>query len=267
MDIIGYSERGMINSFFYELKYSREPLKILKDVLTYISFPFKKTDLLKSEDIIISAKVLIEQSFADFGTSDIVLLLDTSKEKYSIFLEAKVKTDSGRFHIDNVFNEFKKGIIGGGILHKKLKQSNLFAQIYYKMQFVDALRCGNLEDLKNGIEFPEYSTKSTRGLGKNKIVLKAINKITEYCNNVSYVILVPEVKSYLDDFFRNTLKKYEMTNKTYWNVEDWGYLSWSDIYKFCELNNFKDTLRNFEFNGNQIQDEYWLKHYRPEKKE
>lgn len=39
MDILGYSERGIINSLFYEIKYSQNSINLLKGLLGEVEFP------------------------------------------------------------------------------------------------------------------------------------------------------------------------------------------------------------------------------------
>lgn len=42
MKILGYSERGVINSLFYEMKFSKHNLQLLSDFLSKISFPYRE---------------------------------------------------------------------------------------------------------------------------------------------------------------------------------------------------------------------------------
>ncbi|MDD5689578.1 MAG: hypothetical protein PHQ76_04795, partial [Caldisericia bacterium] len=70
MEIIGYSERGLINSLCYELKYSQNNLQLLNNLLSSVSFPYISGVNFNIAEV----KILIEQSFSDFGDADIVLL-------------------------------------------------------------------------------------------------------------------------------------------------------------------------------------------------
>jgi hypothetical protein len=42
MEIIGYSERGMLNSLFYEIAYSQNDLQLFNEFLKSIYFPYKE---------------------------------------------------------------------------------------------------------------------------------------------------------------------------------------------------------------------------------
>jgi len=118
MEILGYSERGLINSLFYELKYSPNNLQLLNSLLSLVSFPYQKVNFQISE-----AKILIEQSFSDFGDADLVLLVSNFKSKQVIFIEAKVKTYQRDYW--NILEEFKRGVE-----KDKVSSSNLFVQLY-----------------------------------------------------------------------------------------------------------------------------------------
>jgi len=70
MEILGYSERGVINSLFYEVKFSQNNLQHLSDFLSKISFPYREVEF-KLRD----AMVMIELSFSDFGDALFVALV------------------------------------------------------------------------------------------------------------------------------------------------------------------------------------------------
>ena len=76
MEIIGYSERGMINSLSYELKFSENNLRLLNDFLSLVSFPYFRVPFQISD-----VKILIEPSFSDFGDADAVILVNNQGVK------------------------------------------------------------------------------------------------------------------------------------------------------------------------------------------
>jgi len=61
MDIKGYSERGMINSLFYEMKYREDGKNLLDEFVSLIKFP-KYYQGFK----ISGGAVYIEQPYSDF---------------------------------------------------------------------------------------------------------------------------------------------------------------------------------------------------------
>jgi hypothetical protein len=89
MNIIGYSERGIINSLFYEISHSSSAESLLEKFISLLRFPF--TDNPKMT--IKQAEIFIEQLFSDFEDADALMLLSTGKGSVSVFIEAKVKTD------------------------------------------------------------------------------------------------------------------------------------------------------------------------------
>ncbi len=259
MDIIGYSERGMINSLFYELKYSENNLRLLNDFLSLVSFPDSGVTFHVSE-----VKIWIEQSFSDFGDPDALILVNNQGFKQVIFIEAKVKTEEkSRWEISKEFDKFMRGIA-------KPKppngySSNLFVQLYFKTRLIKELKSGGVKQLQEGLKFPECLLKENkktheriekRKIGTNKIVLKAVDLLAGYCNNALFIALLPDDISNLKDFHQVTLRKYRPEGFQEWDVRNWGYLSWNQVEEFCKRNNLKETVRNFEFNAGQIYNRY-----------
>jgi hypothetical protein len=164
-ELLGYSERGIINSLFYELSYKDRDGNLLGQLLDEVYFPDWKGSFKVSE-----VTILIEQSFSDFGDADVVLLIKNGNHKQRIFIEAKVRTYEKReWKIDKEFENFK-----AGIEPKKLSSSNLFTQLYHKHRLADGIAEMGVDDVASkGLLFPACSTKSTRKLGKNKIVFRA----------------------------------------------------------------------------------------------
>ena len=75
MEILEYSERGLINSLCYELRYSQDNLQLLNNLLSLVSFPYHRTVNFQISEV----KILIEQSFSDFGDADLLLLVNDLK--------------------------------------------------------------------------------------------------------------------------------------------------------------------------------------------
>lgn len=152
MEIIGYSERGMINSLFYELKYSENYLRLLNDFLSLVSFPDSGVTFQVSE-----VKILIEQSFSDFGAPDAVILVNNHGVKQVIFIEAKVKTFQKQYR--SILEEFEEFKIGIEI--NEVNTSNLFVQLYFKTRLIKELKSGGVKQLQEGVKFPECLLKRT----------------------------------------------------------------------------------------------------------
>jgi len=241
--IIGYSERGLINSLLFEIKTSQNSLEILNQFLTSITFPYRDITFEVSD-----AEVLIEQSFSDFGDADIVFLIHNNENKQIIFFEAKVKTfQSKGWTIREEFEKFK-----AGIQQNTVSSSNLFTQLYHKHRLIQTLQSDGLKQLQKGVTFPVCSSKTNRKIGSNKVVLKAVNELVPYCGDVLFVALVPDITSDLDSLYQKILKDYSPKGFQDWDVKNWGYLSWEKVEAFCKINNLEGTLKTFEWNDEQI---------------
>ncbi len=243
MEILGYSERGVINSLFYEIKFSQNNLQLLNEFLSFVSFPYRAVNFQISD-----TKILIEQSFSDFGDADAVILVNNRSDKQAIFIEAKVKTFQ-KYHwsIFEEFEEFKKGIGKNSV-----SSSNLFVQLYHKLRLIKALQVGGIKHLQNGVEFSRCSSKQQRKIGNNKVVLKAVNQLEKYYKDALFIALVPDDDSNLKDFYQDTLRDYSPEGFQEWDISDWGYLSWAQVDEFCKRYNLGGTLKTFEWNDGQI---------------
>ena len=243
MEISGYSERGVINSLFHEINFSQNNLQLLNDFLSLVSFPYR-TVVFQISD----AKILIEQSFSDFGDADAVILVNNQGDKEAVFIEAKVKTSQKPYwSILEEFEDFKSGI-------KKISvsSSNLFVQLYHKVRLAKALQIGGRRQLQNGVKFPRCSSKTDRKIGNNKVVLKAVEQLEGFCKSPLFIALVPDDISKLRDFYKDTLKGYSPEGFQDWDIRNWGYLSWAQVKEFCEEYSLGVTLKTFEWNDGQI---------------
>ena len=175
---------------------------------------------------------------------------ENSGKKQAIFLEAKVKTYSGKWDIVKEFTKFKdlKGKDRNG--NKIIPTSNLFTQLYFKNRLWYELKNNNGIKLDEGIKFIN-TTKSRRKIGKNKIVLKAVDYLRGYIDESFYLGIIPNTQNKIDIFIKkkfipsqSKLKK----NLTNWNNTNWGFLAWKDIHKFCRKKGLKNTWNVFEFN-------------------
>ncbi len=245
IEILGYSERGVINALFYDILNSPNQTKLISDLLELANEEF---------DFNISkCKILIEQSFSDFGDSDVLLLVENNGKKQAIFLEAKVKTFNGKWDIVKEFTKFKdlKGKDRNG--NKIIPTSNLFTQLYFKNRLWYELKNNNGIKLDKGINFIN-TTKSRRKIGKNEIVMKAVKKncyLGGYIDESFYLGIIPNTQNEIDIFIKkyfipsqSKLKK----NLTNWNNTNWGFLAWDDIEEFCKNNSLNNTCKVFDFN-------------------
>lgn len=243
MRILGYSERGIINALLYEIQTSPDAEPLLEMLLAQAVFPFVGNSAFS----VASAEVLIEQSFSDFGDADAVFLIKTGKQRISVFVEAKVKpSQTARWLIEDEFGKFVAGT------RSKLDSSNLFTQLYHKLQMITALRSGGTSALQVGVPFPQSSSKPIRKIGSNAVVLRAVAKIQEYLDATYYLAIVPDKPSNVNRFFSDKFRQATFAELVGWNIQSYGYLTWSDVVNFCVEHKLDNTLQVFKFNEGQI---------------
>ena len=242
MEVLGYSETGIIGSLFYEMRERKTP-ELVAELLSLVSFPCRDVTF-----DVRSAKVFIDQSFSDFGTADALLLVENGGIKQAIFIEAKVKTDGkALWSVVKEFDAFRKGVE-----EVEVSSSNLFTQLYHKVRLVKALQAGGIKKLDSGVCFPEASSKIKRKIGRNKVVRKAACQLLSYAGDALFVALLPEDTKNLKTFFQDTLKSYQLESFQEWDTRGWGYLTWRQVEDFCWKCSLRHTLRVFEFNEGQI---------------
>lgn len=239
MHILSYSERGIVNALFYEIRYSSDPEALLADLLSRVRFPFTDAPSLSISD----AKVLIEQSFSDFGTADALLLLTTDMGNISVFVEAKV---GATWSIQKEFEGFVEGT------STEVSSSNLFTQLYHKVRLVDALCQRGIAGLQEGTVFPQSSTKRLRKIGTNSVVLRAVEMLAEHRDETYYVALVPDKPDELMRFFENLPERSPPADFVEWDVRNYGYLSWLSARDLCDDNDLTNAQEVFRFNAGQI---------------
>ena len=257
MKILGYSERGVINALFYDILNNSNQL--IAGLLTnvnnsnqLISGLLNKTIFIHKKEIfdISCCQVLIEQSFSDFGDSDVLILVKNNGKKQAVFLEAKVKTYSRKkWRLDEEFNKFLNPKGEAPSTDNAIPTSNLFTQLYFKNRLWCELKNNNGKNLDEGIKF-KNTTKSPRKIGTNKIVTKAKKLLSKHLNKSFYFGIVPDSRKDIENFIKNHFKdktkiKHNLTN---WKDANWGFLAWEDIHKFCVDNGLNDTCNVFDFN-------------------
>ena len=240
MKIYGYSERGMLNALLYEIGHAKNSNELFGLLLAEAIFPLTDNAPLSG-----SASLLIEQSFYQFGDADTVALIESPASKSTIFIEAKVKTSqSSNWRLSTEFGEFKKGT------EKTVSSSNLFTQIYHKQQMMSALKSGGIDLLREGVPFPEWSSRDIRKIGENEVVLCAVKRIQQHAQNDFYLMLIPDTSENAEQFFSETLR--ENSDFLQSDITRWGYLTWEKVHAFCKKHRLKDSLEVFDYNKGQI---------------
>lgn len=229
MKILGYSERGIINSLIFSIGEDIDYMNQFVELIT-LRAPFELGEP-------ISYTILLEQSFSQFGDADLVIIIhykhyenlkdENPEDKKVLFIEGKVKTFKGNWNIVNEFNKFDKGEKYPG------SSSNLFFQLYLKKLMIDNWQVIN-KDPKSGIA---SKFERQRKIGENGIVRKAFNLIA--CKEAYYIGLIPTSQDNIDKFKKD-------------NNSGLHFLSWEKVHKFCNDHDLKKVLEIFEHNDEQI---------------
>ena len=240
MNILGYSERGAINSLMFEIAFSPDPKILLRRLLDRAMF----LGCAPPREEIQMATALIEQSLSDFGDADAVLLLERVHLKSAVFVEGKVKSSQTKsWTLSDQFAAFEQG------LASTLSSSNLFAQLYHKVRFAHAAAA---DALLQGVNFPQCSSKRVRHIGSNPVVRRAVEMMKPYVGNSYYLGIVPDSPQNVHTFVAETLAPFAHTALEHWDVSRWGFLCWSDVHDFCAAEGLTRTQRVLEFNQGQI---------------
>ncbi|MCG9792462.1 hypothetical protein [Flavobacterium algicola] len=229
MKILGYSERGIINSLIFSIGEDKVLMnKFIETITIHESFNLGTPE---------RYTVLLEQSFSDFGDADLVIIIHYKDEKIEkaadkivLFIEGKVKTSGSNWIIKTQFDKYfqKKEYKG--------YSSNLFYQLYFKKQLIDnwaILKQNKLDGNRSGIK----SFFRNRKIGDNPIVEKAFNLIE--CKEAYYIGIIPTLKEDLKKF--NDKIDFEMS-----------FLSWERVEEFCRENDLQKVLNIFDYNDKQI---------------
>ncbi len=175
------------------------------------------------------------------------MLMTTKRGRCSVFLEAKVKPNqTTAWSLQREYQRFNEGI------STQVNSSNLFTQLYNKVRLVNGLKRGGLEELQAGLAFSASSTLRTRKLGKNDVVLSAVQQIMPYLDETFYLALIPDNPENSLAFFRDTLSNSQPEGYVEWHTTNYGFLCWCDVEEFCEKESLANTTRVLEFNRGQI---------------
>jgi hypothetical protein len=250
MKIKGYSERGVVNSLFYEISYARNSTALLDQFISLIEFPKYFQDFK-----VTGASIYIEPSFSDFGQGDVVLLIENLYRKQSLFIEADVKTASKKeWKIQDEFERFVEDIreFNYASSRSTVYYANLFVKLYYKQRMTEAMKRGGMEAVIEGVEFPACFGKKKRKIGSNETVRRTAEELSGYLDDSFFVLLVPDLENNLREFFNDISFNLVPAGLQEWDTGNWGYLTWEKVKEFCRRNRMTDTLDNFDHNRGQI---------------
>jgi hypothetical protein len=234
MKILGYSERGIINSLIFSIG---EDKVLMDKFIDKISLP-KPFELGNPKRY----TILLEQSFSDFGDADLVIIIHYKEEevekpedKIVLFIEGKVNTSLSSWNINKHYDNYKNGVKYDGY------SSNLFFQLFFKKQLID--NWTKIEQhIKNDKIGEIKSFFRPRKIGNNPIVHKAFNLIE--CSQAYFVGLIPTRQVDFDKF----------EGKLDFDVH---FLLWETVENFCKKNkseypSLEKVIKIFDYNDEQI---------------
>ena len=221
MKIVGYSERGIINSLIFSIVERKKEL--MTAFIKQIELP-NKIDIGEPD----SYEILLEQSFSQFGDSDLVIIAHyiNPSDKKVLFFEGKVKTwGVNNWNLSNQYIKFNAPIKYDGY------SSNLFFQLKSKELLIKYL---------NGIiEKDKY--EKHRKLGENGVVHLAVEKLKS-ASQYYYIGIIPRTEVQIEGFLNNEYKcEFPIQ-----------LLAWETIQRFCEKQELQKVLEIFTFNKGQI---------------
>jgi hypothetical protein len=221
--ILGYSERGIINSLIFSIGEDNE---LMGKFIGLIGIDEIK-ELGKPTDY----EILLEQSFSDFGDADLIIIIkyENPLREIVLFIEGKVKTYQRKYW--DIKEEYKK-------FTKKDKYngsaSNLFFQLYLKSLLMQSREKIILK--KDSIIEAKHRT---RKIGNNDVVFRAFKKLLP-CETSYYIGLIPSTDEEIKTFKKNDKTGYH-------------YLSWKSVHEFCKSEKkLKKVLDVFDYNEGQI---------------
>jgi hypothetical protein len=228
--IIGYSERGIINSLIFTIGEDKE---LIKKFIELIELP-NKIEIGEPQRY----TILLEQSFSKFGDADLIIIghYEEPIKNIVLFIEGKVNTYKKNWKIIDEYSNY----INPKSSDTKTKPinywSNLFSQLYLKTLLIKYRDNYKKSKVEIGIEEKKFG--GFRKIGKNEIVKKAFDLIGD--GKAFYVGLIPtpqyEIKTFLV------------------GKEDLGihFISWETVYNFCTDNELIKVLEIFKHNEGQI---------------
>jgi len=227
MKILGYSERGIINSLIFSIGEDKTLMDaFIKEIgIEELFHPEQPKDY----------EILLEQSFSGFGDADLIVIIEYKSHKKVLFIEGKVKTFYPKsWSLQKQYDKYKQGEYKG-------YSSNLFYQLYLKsLLFQNKGKIKwEYDKVTNFNDVIARCRVRDRKIGKNEIVWKAIKKIAE-CDQEINVALVPSEKHDIN-IFDIKLVDYPV-----------HFLTWETVHEFCKINKLKKTLDIFEYNKGQI---------------
>jgi hypothetical protein len=245
MEILGYSERGFFNTLFFSLYHHEDAAELISSLIGKARWPSRGPG---PQEFGTCDLVFTEQSFSDFGDADTVLRFVNGDVRHAIFLEGK----RGDLRVQREWQKFTNACrTGGG--YKGLT-SNVFCQLYFKQRMMHALAQGGIALLQEGLDFPRPLQRNQRDprrkIGRNPVVLDAVNRLAPCGQHASFLMIVPEDDAAVNAAWATFLDAGFVLNG--WSLQECGFLSLRNVDQFCREKNLADVIRVLDYNKGQL---------------
>jgi hypothetical protein len=254
MNILGYSERGLINALLYEIVYTRnekDAAGLISKLIRMAVWPTADgagPRIGENEPLTVST-ILMEHSFSELGTADCVCLLQTGNRRFAVFLEGKCGI---HFFVRQEWNKFAAAV-RTGVPYRGLT-SNVFCQLYFKQRLAASL-ANAADNVLEGLVFDAALSRRgrARGLGNNPVVYRAVDLLQEHLQDGAYfLMLLPEVwNNDLANWWRQNVAANELPAG--WDVSRWGVITIQQVLEFCNEAHLNRTLEVFTHNNELYQ--------------
>jgi len=249
MRILTYSERGLLNSVIYSIAASSEPDHLVIEFLKLAEWADGKSRF-PANEMPLSVTILLEQSFSEFGTSDIVMLLDGAGSRSVVFGEAK---RGPKWTFAQEWKAFLQAVQNPDTPRRVT--SNIFGQLYLRSRLVDALAEMGPEGCCAPFEPPLAIIKrpgGTRYLGSNRVVLSAAGMIEPFLDSAHYLMIIPSDRPEDDLDLLKKAVHHPAVKLTGWDSSTWGILPLQQVFDFCRQEQLQHALDVIKFNEGQL---------------
>lgn len=245
MEILGYSERGFFNTLFFSLYHRNDAAHLISSLIGKARWPGRGAG---PQDFGMCDLIFTEQSFSDFGDADTVLRFVRGNGTHAVFLEGK----RGDLRVQREWQKFTNACqTGQG--YKGLT-SNVFCQLYFKQRMMRALAQGGITLLQQGLDCPRPLQRNQkdprRKIGKNPVVLDAVNRLAACGQHTSFLMIVPEDDAAISTAWTTFVNAGFVLNG--WSLQDCGFLSLRNVDQFCRGKNLVDVIRVLDYNKGQL---------------
>lgn len=226
--IIGYSERGIMNSLMFSIYNDLDEVRRFLEFLTGDSIAIKNYE------------IYLEHSLSDYGTPDTVIITD----ERIYFIEYKVVARNPNWSLRKEYDNFQ------GMPKKRTSEtSNVFYQLYLKEELINRIREDHisLNDDK-GWSDPKSNRVNYRKIGSHELVhflfrkIQNTIKLGQKKQEVVFIGIVPECN--------NSIKTEPNLLKGTISSNNYKFIEWEKVRAY--YNNVSIIENTFAYNQQEF---------------